>query len=538
MSANLHLPNVTVQHYYSFKVLGLFNEQTFYSDDRDLSAEWWLVFSSQAKVPGKKNLFNHVFGASSLLKRGALGHLLQAMSRRDFKDWTKPLGFEGAGDTHRNYRVEMRQWFSGSALYVSLLQAITARMSKALSGQVVQIRDYTAYDDELLKAAVQMNSSTPMATPVAYHATCWHQAAASKAVNQDNLLMASRGLVRTKIADGTYTRIKFDKSKFGPEPSRATVQSSRVASKPEDYELCYPKDAELLIKQTTMSIGATLGNVTIIDPSNPDRTWNWEALVQAHNSEFNPTGAAWVPGEPVKRAAEAGGGSSGFVLPPLAELCQKVDAPDTAQLSKVVPSNPSYQLWVNGDGQLHLEALQDTELGADSQLFKISGSYLVGAPATAFMQKAGAQYVQYKLEPQSLVFLTRAPAKGSESSSGPDLPSGLLTLEAVFDVLATKRQGRVELHKHTVNHSPGSAQPMKVEVDEDCCLQVMAQTATAGKELAVDKLGSTVDLQALKGLLIVHQLQYDPQMKRLKPMYPAAVPRKACQIQAGEWFLL
>ena len=121
MSANLHLPNVTVQHYYSFKVLGLFNEQTFYSDDRDLSAEWWLVFSSQAKVPGKKNLFNHVFGASSLLKRGALGHLLQAMSRRDFKDWTKPLGFEGAGDTHRNYRVEMRQWFSGSALYVSLL---------------------------------------------------------------------------------------------------------------------------------------------------------------------------------------------------------------------------------------------------------------------------------------------------------------------------------------------------------------------------------------------------------------------------------
>ena len=222
---------------------GLYNEQTFYSDERDLTVEWWLVLSTLARQRGKKNMFNHVFGASDLFKRAASGKLLQALARKDFKDWTQPLGFEGSGVTHNNYCIEMRQWFSGAPLYTSLLQALTARLSQA-AGQMIQVRDYTAYDDELLWDVVNMNSSSPVVLAMAYHASCWHQPAAgnAKALNQDNLLAACRDLARTKIADGTYARVRWNKAKFGPEPiAAAVVAGSRVASNPEDYEICYPK---------------------------------------------------------------------------------------------------------------------------------------------------------------------------------------------------------------------------------------------------------------------------------------------------------
>jgi hypothetical protein len=378
---------------------------------------------------------------------------------------------------------------------------------------------------------------------MAYHAACWHQAATVKNVNQDNLLSAARGLVRSKIADGTYARVRLDKAKFGPEPCRATIQQSRVASKPEDYELCYPKDVELLIKQTAMSIGASLGSVTVLDPHNPDRNWNWETLVQAHNAEFNPTGAAWVPGEPVRRPAEASNQSgSGFRLTPLVELCARIDAPDKEQLAKVVPVNQQYQLYANEHGQLLVEGLQDTEWAPDLKVLKINGNYLVGAPATAFMQKEGAQYVPYKLEPKSLVFLSsKVPSADPAvqlSGAFANLPTGLLTLEAVYDILAAKKAGRVELHKHTVTHLPGSGQAMTVAADEDCCLQVAAQPAPVGREVPMEKVASTINLMGLKGLQIVHQLQFDPQLKKLKPMFPAAVPQKACEFKAGDWHQL
>lgn len=489
-----------------------------------------------ARQKGKKNLYNHAFGASTLLKRGAVGHLLQAMARKDFRDWTKPMGFEGSGSTHNNYRVEMRQWSSGSALYTSLLKGLTARLSKAAGG-LVQVRDYTAYDDQLMLAVVQCNASSPVVPAFAYHASCWHQPAAgnAKMVNQDNLLNACRDAVRSKIADGTYARVQLDKAKFGPEPSAtATVAGSRIASRPEDYELCYPKDVELLIKQTTMTVGATLGSVTVLDPVNPDRSWSWETLVSAHNAEFNPTGVAWSPHNPGKRGADGPGLSSG----PLEELTSKVADLDPAKMSKVVPSAGQFDMFVDADGGLFLTALQDADLLADCKMFKVLGNFLVGAPAQAFMSKTGAQFVSYSLTPQSRVFLTLKPPE--PSSSGPEwqLPSSPVTLEAAYDLLAQKKVGRVELLKHTVTYQPGGSEPMVVKADEDCCLQMTAVVAVAGEEIPIDKLSSAVSLQGLSALEVIHVLQYDPSLKRLKPMLPVVVPTKGFQIKAGVHYRL
>lgn len=528
---------------------GLYNEQTFYSDDRDLKVEWWVVVSAQARQKGKKNMFNHVFGASGLFKRGALGQLLQAMPRKEFKDWGKPAGFEGTGSTHNNYRLEMRQWFSGAPLYSALLQSLTARVAKSSGVRIVQVRDYTAYDDELLKAVALANSSGPVVLAMAYHATCWHQPTAGngRMINQDNLLAACRDVVRSGIANGTYARVQLDKAKFGPEPTmQSVVAGSRVVSKPEDYELCYPKDVELLIKQSVMSVGASLGNVAILDPMYPDRSWTWESLVQAHNTEFNPSGTTWSPNHPHKRAVEDS--SSGPVVD-LEELHTKQESSlqlDT--LSKVVPAHQNFQLYVDADGLLFLVALQDADLAADFKLFKVMGTFLVGAPAQAFMSKEGAQQVPYNLEPNSRVFLTLKPSDtaGPAASGGPDLqlPTSLLTLQAVFDILAAKKQGRVELHKHTVTYVPGSSEQMQVKSDEDCCLQITTTSNPAGggavgKEIPADKLSSAVSFLDLKAVQVVHQLQYDPQLKRLKPMLPVAVPLKdGFQIKAGGQYQL
>lgn len=521
---------------HTLEVHGIWNEQTFYSDERELSFEWWLVLAESARQKGKKNLYNHAFGASTLLRRGAVGHLLQAMARKDFRDWTKPMGFEGSASTHNNYRVEMRQWSSGSALYSALLRGLTARLSKA-AGCLVQVRDYTAYDDQLLQAVVQCNASSPVAPAFAYHASCWHQPVAgnAKVVNQDNLLTACRDAVRTRIAEGTYARVVLDKAKFGPEPSAAaTVAGSRVASKPEDYELCYPKDSELPIKQTTMTVGATLGSVTVLDPINPDRSWSWETLVSAHNAEFNPSGAAWNPQHPNKRGADGPGLSSG----PLVELTSQVADFDPAKMSKVVPSAGQFDLFVDADGGLFLHALQDADLLADHKLFKVLGNFLVGAPAQAFMSKTGAQFVSYCLTPQSRVFLTLKPTESSSSGPELQLPTSPVTLEAAYDLLALKKVGRVELLKHTVTYQPGGNEPMVVKADEDCCLQMTAMVAVPGEEVPFDKLSSAVSLQGLSAVEVIHQLQFDPQLKRLKPMLPVVVPITAFQIKAGTHYRL
>ena len=200
-----------------------------------------------------------------------------------------------------------------------------------------------------------------------------------------------------------------------------------------------------------------------------------------------------------------------------------------------------YQLYADEHGQLLVEGLQDTEWAPDLKLLNVTGNYLVGTPATAFMQKEGAQFVPYQLVPKSLVFLSCMPSSSPanpSSSASANLPTGLLTLEAVYDLLAARRAGHVELHKHTVTHLPGSGQAMTAVADEDCCLQVAAQPAPVGQEVPVERAASMINLMGLKGLLIVHQLQFNLQLKKLTPMFPAAIPQKSCEFKAGDWYQL
>jgi hypothetical protein len=79
---------------------------------------------------------------------------------------------------------------------------------------------------------------------------------------------------------------------------------------------------------------------------------------------------------------------------------------------------------------------------------------------------------------------------------------------------------------------------MTAVADEDCCLQVAAQPAPVGQEVPVERVASTINLMGLKRLPIVHQLQFDLQLKKLKPTFPAAIPQKSCEFKAGDWYQL
>lgn len=503
-----------------------------------MNVEWWLVLASSQKVKGKRHMFDHVCGASSMLKRMALSELLSAMPRKDFKDWTKPLGFEGSGNTHGNSKVEMRQWFSGHHMYAAILKGLTSRAAakaqqpagtRKQAKMLFQIRDYTPYDDELLQAVGHLNSNAGSSPVVyAYHAACWHQGSPNaRATNQENLISSARDHIRSKIAAGTYSRCILDRTKFGPEPTAANQAAGvKVESKVEDYEFCYPKDSgELPLKATTMALGSSLGSVAILDPVNPDRSWTFDAFVEAHNAEFNPTGLAWSAANPNKRAAA----DPVVVQSSLTELDSKVElAMD--KCGKVVPAAASYQLLIDENGFLYLHALQDAEILEDVKFARVVGTFLVGAAAKAFMGKPGAQFVQYDLNPTSRVLLTQKPPDAP--ASGPvvadlSLPTSPMSLEGALAVLHAKKQNKVELHKHTIHYTPGATEPTVIKVDEDCCLQVSnyaAASQLAGKEVPLDKLAGAILLENLTKVEILHQLQYDPSVKRLKPMLPALVP--------------
>ena len=67
------------------KVVGLWGSDTFYSHDRDLGFEYCLVVSDSCRAKAKIGVFNHIFGNSVLMKRGAFPTMMRAMERKDFQ---------------------------------------------------------------------------------------------------------------------------------------------------------------------------------------------------------------------------------------------------------------------------------------------------------------------------------------------------------------------------------------------------------------------------------------------------------------------
>ncbi|CAK9102316.1 unnamed protein product, partial [Durusdinium trenchii] len=136
------------------KVNALWNSETFYSSDRELGFEVWLVLAESTRDVSKSTRsYNNVFGNSSLLKRGAFPFLLNAMERKDFQNWKAPLGFDQGKVAHGQ---DTAQWFSG-------VQGFCSSITELCMGSILQkddfllVADMLMYDSEPGKGCVELN---------------------------------------------------------------------------------------------------------------------------------------------------------------------------------------------------------------------------------------------------------------------------------------------------------------------------------------------------------------------------------------------
>ena len=136
------------------KVVGVWDSETFYSHDRDLGFEYWLVVSDSCRARAKTGVFNHIFGNSVLMKRGAFPTMMKAMERKDFANWKQPLGF---GDQkHPTSGHESYQWFSGAQLFGAVLGELI-KGSILTQNHVLVVVDGCLYDAETAKACLEQN---------------------------------------------------------------------------------------------------------------------------------------------------------------------------------------------------------------------------------------------------------------------------------------------------------------------------------------------------------------------------------------------
>ena len=153
------------------KVNALWNSETFYSSDRELGFEVWLVLAESTRDVSKSTRsYNNVFGNSSLLKRGAFPFLLNAMERKDFQNWKAPLGFDQGKVAHGQ---DTAQWFSG-------VQVFCSSITELRKGSILQkddfllVADMLMYDSEPGKGCVELNCGSNKEVPrLAFVGVSW-----------------------------------------------------------------------------------------------------------------------------------------------------------------------------------------------------------------------------------------------------------------------------------------------------------------------------------------------------------------------------
>lgn len=275
----------------AFRCTALFNEQTMYSDERDLGLQVWVVVS--ATVADNLQAKN-IFGSSTLLKRKAVPGLLNVMQRVDMLNFWKDLAFAQTGQTNRDADAERRQHYSGHAFFYDLLLTILSG-TKLKTTNTVLIRDETLYDAELGKAVASLNScktgtAAGMKTwpDLAYIGLCWAPSATVKQIVAKNVQTMLEEHVQGAIARGEYALAKMPAGLQAPRPADKSQAPQLDMSV---FELTVPQttNLELPFLKTTMDKGQACSKTSL--PSS--EVWSglaWADIVKQHNDEFNPAG--------------------------------------------------------------------------------------------------------------------------------------------------------------------------------------------------------------------------------------------------------
>ncbi|CAJ1344845.1 unnamed protein product, partial [Effrenium voratum] len=499
------------------RVSGQWDEQSFYSSERELAFEVWLIVSGKCRVANKQHSYNHMFGNSVLLKRGACG-VQQPMSRAQFKNWKVPVGFEGAGGSNNSMYVEQLQWFSGQELLSSLVKGLV-KGSVLKKSKRVQIVDFCMLDDEPGQSCINMNTSESLNDPrVGYCGVSWApEKQLVRDVIQENVATSLGQAVKAKLRGKQYqvaTGVTI--------PDVVASAQAQAGEAPKcnlkDYELTVPRvNLELPLKLSTVTQGKALGGATVDDPLKPGTAITWEMIQKAHDDEFNPSG---VPCDPDSRKRSAEESVSDLHL----EQCPAVSPtpasppPDTAQLCKTDVATSEFEVWLQPDGLLYLKALADTVLLPDIPLFSCKGNFKVGAAAKEAKSKSGQQIIKGEMTSETVVLLTQDTTK-----SQLELPKSPIPLKTALAALANLRQVLGDVFKHKVSQGPTGERQVTATDDIAFVLEVSKPSSKPlgnNKQIKKDIISSYVDYGKLCLIEAVHHVKYDSDSKSLRQGIP------------------
>ena len=265
----------------------LFDQETMYSDDRDLGTDIWIIISSSIVENIQSG---NIFGSSVLLKRKAVPGLVHAMPRSQMANFCKDLSFATAGKTHGDADVERRQWLSGHSFFSDLLQA-AFKGTKLHNKNTVLIRDDTLYDAELGLAVAKMNGLAQKPWPnLAYVGTCWHANSQVRDVIQGNVKTVLEEQVKGAISRSEYAMGQLPLS-LQQKPTSGLQASSGPVLQSDKFELTCPTPRlELAWLSSTIQRGERCGKVVLPE----SETWKglaWKDIQKLHEDEFNPSGA-------------------------------------------------------------------------------------------------------------------------------------------------------------------------------------------------------------------------------------------------------
>ncbi|CAJ1446416.1 unnamed protein product [Effrenium voratum] len=496
------------------KVRVTWSAETFYSPERELAWEAWITLSSTTRVPNKASSFNHVLGNSPLLKRGAFPVFINAMARKDFRNWKVPLGFDGAGGSNNALSIEQLQWFSGSELHSQFLRHLF--MGSSLGKQSrVQVIDMFLLDDQPGTSVVDLNCLSDRGLPqVGYCGIVWIQ---EKALVRQGLgvqkcfweafhLQVPRAFRNVILENVTTSLSNMYKEKLRqktllletgvvvPEVGQgAGAQHTKPEYDPKDFELCWPRaNQELPLRQTTVDQAEKLNGISITDSSG--QGIQWSSLQKAHNDEFCPSGEAYNPASN-KRGPECSTEELQKQTKPAVNL-QPAQPPDGLLSTGVATDD--FQLILAPDGSLYVKALKDSCLESSAALFLCKGTYKTGATAKAEKGKPGSAFIPSEMSQDTL----RHPL--SERS----VKHKVFEVEGKFKVAATD--------------------------DVIYQLDVSRKDMDPKAVIAKEALSSYVDYSKLTHLKAIQRVKYDESGKALKQGIPAVHASQSIRLKKDE----
>ena len=107
------------------KATVLFDQESMYSDDRDLGLELWLILPASAD--GEDAGIKNVFASSTLVKRKAVPGLVLAMERSSMSNFGQDLQFASSGSTPGDADLERSGACFSDLVLVSVLIACYQR---------------------------------------------------------------------------------------------------------------------------------------------------------------------------------------------------------------------------------------------------------------------------------------------------------------------------------------------------------------------------------------------------------------------------